>query len=255
MINEQQVDTTDEYQPRYKLILGDSVKVLEELPDESVDLIITDPAYESLEKHRAKGTTTRLKQSKGSSSEWFDIFKNERYAELFPQLYRVLRQNAHLYVFCDVETMFVIKPVAQQFGFTFWAPIVWDKESIGMGYHYRSQYEMILFLEKGKLMLRDLSMGNIFRVKRVSGGYPTEKPVEAIARLISQSGAPGEVVLDPFSGSGATGVAAVQAGLSYIGIDTSKKAHELAKGRLEEAGAVQSDEIRAESKDGQVPLF
>ena len=254
-MNEQQVATTVEDAPRYNLLLGDSVETLAGLPDESVDLIITDPAYESLEKHRARGTTTRLKHSKGSSNDWFDIFPNSRYPELFAQLYRVLRNNAHLYVFCDVETMFVIKPVGETAGFTFWNPIVWDKDSIGMGYHYRSQYEIINFFEKGKLALADLGMSNIFRVKRVRNGYPTEKPVEAISKLISQSGHIGDVVLDPFSGSGATGVAAVQAGCSYIGIDTSEKAHDIARQRLKDAGAVQCNEIRSVPDDGQIALF
>ena len=254
-MNKQQAPKKNEQQTLYNLILGDCVEILATFPDESVDLIITDPAYESLEKYRAIGTTTRLKQSKGSSNTWFDIFPNRRYDELFQQLHRVLRQNSHLYVFCDIDTMFVIRPIGEKHGFKFWNPVVWDKECIGMGYHYRSQYELILFFEKGRLALKDLGMSNIFRVKRIRGGYPTEKPVDAISKLISQSSRPGDVILDPFSGSGATGVAAAQAGCSYIGIDTSEKAHEIAKARLEDAGSVCSDVIRAVTDDRQMPLF
>src|SRR5688572_6920182 len=125
---------------------GDAVAFLQKLPDASVDLIVTDPAYESLEKRRAIGTTTRLKHSKSSSNDWFTIFPNARFPELFREAYRVLKKNTHLYLFCDAETMFVAKPIAEEAGFKFWKPIVWDKCAIGMGYHYRSRYEMILFL-------------------------------------------------------------------------------------------------------------
>lgn len=113
--------------PRFELHRGDAVEWLSSLADASVDLIVTDPAYESLEKHRAVGTTTRLKHSKASSNDWFQIFPNERFPELFREAYRVLRKNRHFYLFCDQETMFVAKPLAEQAGFRFWKPIVWDK--------------------------------------------------------------------------------------------------------------------------------
>ncbi|MCV5901774.1 site-specific DNA-methyltransferase, partial [Escherichia coli] len=81
---------------------------------------------------------------------WFEIFPNARFEELLREVYRVLKKNAHFYLFCDQETMFVIKPIAEKVGFRFWKPIIWDKVSIGMGYHYRARYEYILFFEKGK---------------------------------------------------------------------------------------------------------
>ncbi len=66
---------------------------LRDQPAESVDLVITDPAYESLEKHRAVGTTTRLKHSKASSNDWFKVFPNARFGELFTEVFRVLKRN------------------------------------------------------------------------------------------------------------------------------------------------------------------
>src|SRR5678816_1052290 len=93
----------------FELAALDAVAWLRDLPDASVDLIVTDPAYESLEKHRAIGTTTRLKHSKASSNDWFVIFPNARFPELFAEAHRVLKKNSHLYLFCDQETMFVAK--------------------------------------------------------------------------------------------------------------------------------------------------
>ena len=57
--------------------------------------------------------------------------------------------------------MFAAKPAAEQAGFKFWKPLVWDKCAIGMGYHYRARYEFILFFEKGKRKLNNLSIPDI----------------------------------------------------------------------------------------------
>lgn len=85
----------------FKLVQADAVEWLRALGADSVDLAITDPPYESLEKHRAIGTTTRLKHSKSSSNDWFTIFPNTRFPELFAELYRVLRRGSHLYLVCE----------------------------------------------------------------------------------------------------------------------------------------------------------
>jgi DNA modification methylase len=114
-------------QPRFQLTQGDAVTWLRTLPAASVDLVITDPPYESLEKHRAIGTTTRLKHSKASSNDWFSIFPNTRFPDLFAEVYRVLKKDTHFYLFCDPETMFVAKPLAEAAGFKFWKPLIWDK--------------------------------------------------------------------------------------------------------------------------------
>src|SRR5688572_232910 len=153
-------------QPRFLLTQGDAVAWLRTLPAASVDLVITDPPYESLEKHRAIGTTTRLKHSKASSNDWFSIFPNSRFPELFAEIWRVLKKDTHFYLFCDPETMFVAKPMAEAAGFKFWKPLIWDKQRIGMGYHYRARYECVLFFEKGKRKLRDLGIADIIQAPR-----------------------------------------------------------------------------------------
>ena len=227
--------------PLFDLQAVDAVTWLRGQADESVDLLITDPAYESLEKHRAVGTTTRLKHSKSSSNDWFRIFPNARFAELFAEVYRVLRRNSHFYLFCDSETMFVAKPEAENAGFKFWKPLVWDKRSIGMGYHYRARYEFILFFEKGKRRLSDLGVADVIAVPRVQRGYPAEKPPAVSEVLISQSSTPGEVIADPFMGSGSVGVAAARLGRRFIGTDLNPDAVRLTAQRLREFG------------DGRVP--
>lgn len=218
------IQTLSEYEMSniFKL---DAIDWLKSLSNESIDLFVTDPPYESLEKHRKIGTTTRLKQSKSSSNEWFRIFPNDRFEELFVEVYRVLKQNSHFYLFCDQETMFIAKPLAEKAGFKFWKPIVWDKCSIGMGYHYRSRYEFILFFEKGKRKLNDLSIPDVLEFKRVWKGYPTEKPVDLLKVLIKQSSNAGDLVADSFFGSGSTLLAAKELSRNFTGCDISDSAH------------------------------
>ncbi len=222
---------------RWSVAQDDAVTWLHGLPAESVDLVVTDPAYESLEKHRAIGTTTRLKVGAGSSNEWFEIFKNERFPALFAECHRVLKPNTHMYLYCDQETMFVAKPIGEAAGFKFWKPIVWDKVTIGMGYHYRARYEFILFFEKGKRKLNDLGIADVITADRVRDSYPTEKPTKVSAVLIGQSSTPGELVIDPFTGSGSVGAAALMADRRFAGCDLSAKAVKLASERLALIGA------------------
>ena len=217
---------------RFELGDSDAVAWLDGLPAASVDLLITDPPYESLEKHRAIGTTTRLKHSKSSSNDWFSVFPNHRFPELFRAVYRVLKRDSHFYLFVDQETMFVAKPLAEAAGFKFWKPLVWDKQKIGMGYHYRSRYELILFFEKGKRKLNDLGIADVISASRIARGYPAEKPVEVSEVLIRQSTVPDALVVDPFMGSGSVGVASLRLGRRFKGTDTSPMARELTRGRL-----------------------
>jgi site-specific DNA-methyltransferase (adenine-specific) len=225
----------------YHLFQTDAVEWLRTLPEASVDLVITDPPYESLEKHRAIGTTTRLKHSKASSNQWFRIFPNERFPELFSAVFRALKRDSHFYLFCDPETMFVAKPLAEAAGFRFWKPIVWDKLHIGMGYHYRSRYELILFFEKGRRRLSDLGVADVLPVPRVHRGYPAEKPCAVSEVLIRQSSAPGDVVVDPFMGSGSVGVAAARLGRDFLGNDICDEALTVTESRLRTEGAVRQE--------------
>lgn len=223
----------------YALFQGDAVDFLQSQPAASVSCIVTDPAYESLEKHRAHGTTTRL------TNNWFPIFKNERFPEFFSECYRVLKPNSHLYVYCDDETAYAIKPMGEEAGFKYWKRLIWDKCKIGMGYHYRSRCEYILFFEKGKRKLNNLGMPDVFDLKedpegyvieqaRILRGYPTEKPVAVSEKLILQSTDENDVILDPFMGSGSVGVAAISNRRRFVGVDIEEKAVELAQKRLED---------------------
>jgi site-specific DNA-methyltransferase (adenine-specific) len=226
---------------RWEVAKGDAIELMRGLPDGSVDLIVTDPPYESLEKHRARGTTTRLSHSKKSSNDWFQIFPNERLPELLQEAWRVLAKNRHMYIFCDDETSNVIwfnllkmSAKGEAAGkFKWWKRIIWDKMAMGMGYHYRARYEFIIFLEKGKRKLNNLGVPDILSHKRIRGGYPTEKPTELIRELVTNSTQAGELVLDPFCGSGTAGMAALGTARRFIGFDVNDEAISVTTRRME----------------------
>ncbi len=216
----------------WSIDVADATTWLRDLPPLSVDLIVTDPAYASLEKHRSKGTTTRLAVSDASSNAWFPVVPNAYYEAFFAACFCALKADAHLYVMCDDETSDVVIPVAKAMGFTYWKRIVWDKQAIGMGYHWRNAHEFVCFFEKGSRQLSDLSLASILRHKRVVGGYATEKPVGLYADLIANSSGPGDLVVDPFVGSGAGGEAALRLGRRFRGCDVVPAAADNARARL-----------------------
>ena len=208
-------------EPDLIVIEGNCNEVLHYIPDGLVNLTVTDPAYESLERHRARGTTTRLKESAASSNAWFETYKNENYWSLFPQLLRVHAMNSHAYVFCDSETEHVILSGRNPYwpkndrelremveanpellyrptgDWTAWPPLTWVKtkqdfegdgdalteEAVraGMGYHWRRADERILFLEKGKRKLKHLGRPNIVCGSRAG---PDDYPTQKPASIV-----------------------------------------------------------------------
>lgn len=237
----------------FQLDLGDCVEWLRSIESRTVDLAITDPAYQSLEKHRAIGTTTRL------TADWFPIFPNSRIADLLAELYRVLKDDTHAYIFCDQETMHFLwalmfelndsgddvqrtEESATLFPFTWWKHLTWEKTKLdsdepamGMGWHYRAAQECIVFLEKGKRKLNSNSVCDVLKAPRVprKDSYPTEKPVTVIKTLIEQSSLPTDLVIDCFLGSGSTADMATQLGRRFAGCDITERSIQIARARLQ----------------------
>lgn len=227
---------------------GDAFEWLRKIPDGEVDLVLTDFPYASLEKHRATGTTTRLSKSKASSNEWFGVIPNSRLPELCAEYYRVLKPATHCYLFCDDETSDPLRKAAVDAGFYCWKRLVWNKQAMGMGYHYRAQYEFILFLEKGKSkwipeegkvfhgtrQLKNRGVADVLSATRIKSAdaYPTEKPLSILETLVLNSTEEGELVVDPFMGSGVAGEAAISNNRYFWGCDLSPTSIAHTKRRL-----------------------
>ena len=208
----------------------DALVFLQRLPAESVDLIVTDPPYESINKWRNMGSARCRRLI-----DWFPTVSYEYLADCLEEMLRVLKPNAHCYVMGDWETTHAhVYPDAERLGWGTWPPVVWDKGAVGTGYHYRNCIEYVSFLEKGKRALNSKSETNPLRFKSVRGkhAYPTEKPVTLCETLVRQSSNKGDVVLDPFCGGGSVGVAAQRLGRRFVGVDVWEKGVELARGAL-----------------------
>jgi site-specific DNA-methyltransferase (adenine-specific) len=182
-----------------RLLEADARQLLAELARGSVDLVITDPPYV----FDRGGTYFR---------NWFPELPDDQWPAIFARLHRALASPGHCYVFCDARIKPIFDQAAAAAGFQVRIPLIWDKQVIGLGGTWRSQYESIAWYSKGPPLPPSAGhahLGNVLRAPRVRG-YPTEKPVTVLRQLIMQSSRPGDLVLDPFCGSGNVGRAARQ---------------------------------------------
>ena len=185
-----------------RLHQADARTFLDGLADESVDLVVTDPPYEF-----DRGTTYYRRR--------FSDLPDEAWPAILRELYRVLCTDRHAYVICDERTKSIFVAAAIAVGFRLVKTLIWNKQTPGLGGGaYRSQREWILFLEKGRRPGNRRDLGDVLSFPRVMtrGHYPTEKPVGLLKVMIEQSSQPGELVLDPFCGSGSTGRAVRELG-------------------------------------------
>lgn len=117
--------------------------------------------------------------------------------------------------------------------------VVWDKGGLGMGWHYRRNYEMILVAQKSGAACRWYGGNDIPNVLRISGikpgkdDHPTPKPVAVPSWFLKLHTRCGDVVLDPFNGGGSTALACKRLGRRYIGVELDERWLELTASRLE----------------------
>ena len=219
---------------RFEIRLSDCISYLQSLPDNSVDCIITDPAYSGMNQHLKLGRGRIVGNYKGDDNDkWFTEFADDPdgYRQFLRECYRVMKPCSHIYIMFDSYSLLTLGPVVREV-FDVKNLIVWDKVNIGMGHYFRRQHETILFASKGKkkIVRRDLS--DVWRVKRLyRPHYPTQKPVEVFSKMLQGSVEPGMIVCDPFVGSGSSAVAALAAGCIFWGSDISERAVEVSTNR------------------------
>lgn len=226
------------------LLRGDSVKLLASLPAGLADCIFTDPPYDGMNSHLSYGSA---RSANTSSYVWYEPLSAERFPVFVEACDHVSAEQSFMFCMFDNYSLLELGPQLDQKhrpkkeGFRIKSIVVWDKESIGPGYYFRRQHEMVVFATKGNRKMVSKGHADVARARRVRGKakYPTEKPVALIvhcleAALGCDSGA---VVLDPFGGSGSTAEAAARIGADSIHIDISDVAHERCRTRLLGVGA------------------
>jgi DNA modification methylase len=206
------------------IIRGDCIEILKTLPDESMDLVVTDPPYGD---NIAYGRNNRT--IKGNSSPLVGLIALQ-------ECYRVLKRNSNAYMFLDIKHLPIVRLFFEQYThYSIRDFVVWDKVNMGMGYGFRKRHELIAVLEKGKPAYNSLGLANVINLKRVnSEEHRHKKPVELMEALILQSSEPGDIVLDPFVGAGTTCLAAKKVGRKFIGIELDDAYWDLAATRINE---------------------
>ncbi len=157
------------------------------------------------------------------------------FADWMSLCFSALRDPGHAYFMVNNRNVQELLNVAEEAGFHFHNLLVWDKISCTANRWYMKNLEFVGFFSKGNaFMINDCSAKQLITCPQVDeSDHPTEKPVALMQHYIENSTKPGDVVLDPFAGSGTTGVAALQSGRKFIGIEKDKKFFDMAVRRIE----------------------
>lgn len=213
---------------------------MKDIPDGSIDLIVTDPPYKMTSRGAIGNVGGMLKKDIVNSGQVF-AHNSIDCSEYAPEFFRLLKDGSHCYVMTNHINLIKMLNTFTKCGFHFVKSLIWNKGNKIMGHYYMSQFEYILFFRKGKgKRINHCGTSDIIAIpnrksKGVDGKnlHDTEKPIELMEILISNSSNSNEVVLDPFMGIGGSGVAAKELGRDFIGIELDEKYFGIAKDRIE----------------------
>lgn len=256
------------------VVQADWLDFVRSLPGDSVDLVATDPAYPSMLKWQGIGTTARMGMGRAGSGaddiegKFFPVMDARDLPDLAQEVYRVLKPGGHAYIMADDETERLLYEyavtervwpfyVSQGVVIPPYRRLVWAKRNAGMGYPFMRRYENVVFLFKGLTWNRD-GLATQRRLTNVKGlpdvltyselrgkaaEFPTQKPVEMFEDFVRWSSQPGDIVLDPFCGSGTTAIAAKRLGRRFLTCDVWGRAIETANRRLADGVAAEQQRI------------
>jgi site-specific DNA-methyltransferase (adenine-specific) len=228
-----------------KLYQGDCLEVMDKLIADGVkvDAIITDPPYE-LTARGSHGTMGGdfWKDKKTKSGKVFDSGYVE-IADWINRVYALLKDGTHFYVMCNDKNLLKYLQAIDRSDFKFVKTIIWEKPNKICGRWYMTQKETIILARKGKARPINnagtsdiLHTPNFKKIKLENGknAHDTEKPVELMEVLVANSSNGYEIILDPFMGSGTTGVACKNLNRNFIGIELDEKYFKIAEDRINE---------------------
>jgi len=212
------------------LRLGDCLVEMKKIPDQSIDLVLTDPPYGI--DYQSNGRTVSKKFDKLQNDA------NDFRFEIYPEIKRVLKNDCVAGIFCS------FKNYAKDYAFLckhfdIKNCIVWDKGGGGIGDLFHSlstDYEFLLVCHKGNCKIRGKREGSVWSIGKVNPNimrHPTEKPTSLCFKFIEKFSDSDTIILDPFMGSGTTGEAAKRLGRNFIGIEIEPKYFNIAKRRID----------------------
>ena len=220
-----------------KLIHGDCLEVMKQIPNGSVDMVLTDPPYLcDYSRHDSKSRFSKKIANDENNSA------NEGMIEKYLQeCYRIMKDNTAIYCFCNYKKIDFFKQQIETAGFNLKNIIIWDKQRNGMGdlsTTFGYSYEFIIFASKGQPKIRGKRISDVWqfaRVKPKEQEHQNQKPVDLLVQAIEKSSDEGAVIFDGFMGVGSTGVACVNTNRDFIGIELDENYFNIAKKRIEEA--------------------
>lgn len=209
------------------LIHADCREILPLILSESINLVLTDPPY-GLD-YQSHGRVATKK---------FDKMANDDVgmADQYPQFYRLLSKDGIAVVFCSFKN-YARDFVALQNDFDIKNCIVWFKGGGSIGdltHSLATDYELVLVAHKGQGLIRGKRIGSVWWSNKVPPSsmiHPTEKPIDIIERLIDTFSDTGDLVLDPFLGSGTTAYCAKRLGRKCLGIEIEERYAEISANR------------------------
>jgi site-specific DNA-methyltransferase (adenine-specific) len=225
----------------FRLYNGDSLKLLRRVPTESVDLVFADPPYFLSNGGMTCKSGQMVRVDKGRWDESQGVDADFRFqAAWLKECQRILKPNGSVFVSGTRHNIFSVGFAMQRLGYKLLNDIVWYKRNpppnLACRYfthtsetilwaardersRWTFNYQLMKRLNGGKQMKSLWSILPPNKAEKAEGKHPTQKPVELLERIILAASHPGDLVLDPFCGSGTTGLAASRLGRRFVGIE------------------------------------
>lgn len=216
-----------------KIYNEDCIEGMKKIPDNFVDLVVTDPPY-LISYH-----TNRRKDKEHDFCSEIDNDNNPGLIKNYiDECYRIMKNNSAIYMFCNfVNIDFFKKEMERKFNIK--NMIIWIKNNWTAGdleAQFGKQYEIILLANKGRRKIEGKRISDVWTFKKIAGNtqlHQNEKPKKVIKRCIEKHSVKGDIVFDGFMGSGTTAVVSKQLERKFIGFEINKKYFDLANKRLD----------------------
>ena len=268
--------------PLNQILHGDCIEILKSLPQNSVDLLFADPPYNlQLSKELYRPNMTKVDAVNDGWDKFTDFKEYDAFTcEWLSASRRVLKETGTIWVIGSYHNIYRVGTIMQDLGFWILNDVVWIKRNPMpnfRGVRFTNAHETMIWAQKKqgakytfnhksmKALNDDLQMRSDWNLPLATGkqriktngskAHSTQKPEALLYRVLMASSNPGDVVLDPFLGSGTTGAVAKKLGRNWIGIERDRKYIKVAQKRIDALQKADEDALHVEKrKQARVPF-